>query len=102
MHKSGFGALCVALLASTISGCDSAPADKPDGKVVADSSPTPLSPKAPAAPTSVPTWSGDLPGMIERRVVRMLVVHSKTFYFIYKGQQRGITYDFGMELEKHL
>ena len=32
----------------------------------------------------------------------MLVVYSKTFYFIDKGQQRGITYDFGMELEKYL
>jgi len=35
-------------------------------------------------------------------VVRMLVVYSKTFYFIDKAQQRGITYDMGMELEKFL
>jgi len=34
--------------------------------------------------------------------VRMLVVYSKTFYFIDQGQQRGITYDLGMELEKAL
>ena len=32
----------------------------------------------------------------------MLVVYSKTFYFIDKAQQRGITYDMGMELEKFL
>ena len=43
-----------------------------------------------------------LPSLAERRAVRMLVVYSKTFYFIDKGQQRGITYDMGMELEKHL
>ena len=45
---------------------------------------------------------GDYPSLAERRAVRMLVVYSKTFYFIDKGQQRGITYDMGMELEKHL
>ncbi len=43
-----------------------------------------------------------IPALAERRAVRMLVVYSKTFYFIDKGQQRGITYDMGMELEKHL
>ncbi len=65
-------------------------------------------PKAPppptpaAAPAGLPTWNGDLPALLEKRAVRMLVVYSKTFYFIDKGQQRGITYDFGMELEKHL
>jgi len=47
-------------------------------------------------------WTGDYPSLAERRAVRMLVVYSKTFYFIDKGQQRGITYDMGMELEKHL
>ena len=53
-------------------------------------------------PAGVPVWTGDYPSLAERRAVRMLVVYSKTFYFIDKGQQRGITYDMGMELEKHL
>ncbi|WP_319593409.1 hypothetical protein [Aeromonas schubertii] len=34
-------------------------------------------------------WRGDLPGMIERRVIRVLTSYSKTFYFIDKGRQRG-------------
>jgi membrane-bound lytic murein transglycosylase MltF len=38
-------------------------------------------------------WTGDLDGMIERRMIRVLVVYSKTFYFIEKGAQRGVTYD---------
>ena len=38
-------------------------------------------------------WTGDLEGMIERRMVRVLVVHSKTFYFLDKGAQRGLTHD---------
>jgi len=39
------------------------------------------------------TWTGDLDGMTERRVVRALVVYSKTYYFVDKGTQRGISYD---------
>ena len=40
-------------------------------------------------------WTGDLDGMIERRVVRILTVYSKTFYFVDKGVQRGSSYDMG-------
>src|SRR6187399_2010463 len=93
------------LAAFALAGCDSAPDQPADGKVAATAHapppPPPPPPKA-VAPTGLPTWSGDLPGLLEKRVVRMLVVYSKTFYFIDKGQQRGITYDFGMELEKYL
>jgi membrane-bound lytic murein transglycosylase MltF len=42
--------------------------------------------------TSEP-WIGDLDGMIQRRMIRVLVVNSKTFYFLDKGAQRGLTYD---------
>jgi len=38
-------------------------------------------------------WTGDLDGMIERRVIRVLTVHSKTFYFTDKGTQRGTVVD---------
>ncbi len=47
-------------------------------------------------------WSGDLDGMLERRRVRMLVVPSRTFYFVDKGQQRGLSYDAGRALEDEL
>ncbi|HTG76076.1 MAG TPA: transporter substrate-binding domain-containing protein [Steroidobacteraceae bacterium] len=40
--------------------------------------------------------------MRDRRLVRMLVAYSKTFYFIDKGTQRGSTYELGMLLEKAL
>jgi membrane-bound lytic murein transglycosylase MltF len=62
---------------------------------------TPAPAKA-EVPKGVPVWTGDYPSLAERRVVRLLVVYSKTFYFIDKGQQRGITYDMGTELEKYL
>ena len=38
-------------------------------------------------------WTGDLDGMIERGMIRVLTTYSKTFYFMNKGVQRGLTYD---------
>jgi membrane-bound lytic murein transglycosylase MltF len=93
--------LAVALLALSVAGCDSAPTSPPvEARTPAAAPPPPAPP--PVAPTGLPTWTGDLPALLEKRAVRLLVVYSKTFYFIDKGQQRGITYDFGMELEKAL
>jgi membrane-bound lytic murein transglycosylase MltF len=56
----------------------------------------------PPPPAVAGTWTGDLDGMTARRVVRMLVIYSKTSYFIDGAQQRGATYDMGVELEKWL
>jgi membrane-bound lytic murein transglycosylase MltF len=47
-------------------------------------------------------WTGDLDGMIERRVIRVLTVYSKTFYFVDKGTLRGGTYDFFRLFEEDL
>jgi membrane-bound lytic murein transglycosylase MltF len=44
-----------------------------------------------AMPDAVLT--GDLDGMIGRRQIRVLVPYSKTFYFVDKGQPRGVSYD---------
>ena len=52
--------------------------------------------------TTAQVWLGDLPGMTERRAVRMLVVFNKTNYFLDGPQQRGATYDMGVEFEKWL
>ena len=38
-------------------------------------------------------WTGDLDGMIERGLIRVLTTYSKTFYFIDKGTQRGMIPD---------
>jgi membrane-bound lytic murein transglycosylase MltF len=38
-------------------------------------------------------WTGDLDAMIKRRVVRVLVPHSKTHYYVDRGQPRGIAYE---------
>jgi membrane-bound lytic murein transglycosylase MltF len=40
-------------------------------------------------------WTGDLPGMIKRRAIRVLVPYSRTLYFVdLGGTQRGMSYDF--------
>jgi membrane-bound lytic murein transglycosylase MltF len=45
---------------------------------------------------------GDYPEMVKRRVIRALVPLSKTFFFIDKGQKRGLTYDALVSFEKYI
>jgi membrane-bound lytic murein transglycosylase MltF len=52
--------------------------------------------------TIMQSWEGDLDQMVQRRIVRVLVVPSKTFYFNDKGTQRGITYDAFQLVEQEL
>jgi membrane-bound lytic murein transglycosylase MltF len=47
-------------------------------------------------------WLGDLEGMADRRLIRVLTVYSKTLYFIDHGQPRGTAYDQGKLLEEAL
>jgi membrane-bound lytic murein transglycosylase MltF len=59
-------------------------------------------PAAPAAPAAkapavrelqvgMRPWTGDLDGMAKRRLVRVLVPYSKTFYYVEKGRPRGVS-----------
>ena len=47
-------------------------------------------------------WSGDFDGMVERRVIRVLVVQNKMHYFQDNGQHRGINVDLFNAFEKHI
>ena len=47
-------------------------------------------------------WTGDLDGMIERRIIRVLVVPSKMYYFNDRGAQRGVNHDTFQLVEKEL
>ena len=47
-------------------------------------------------------WTGDLDGMIERQVIRVLTVNSKTFYFTDKGTERGTVVDYCRLFEHEL
>ena len=47
-------------------------------------------------------WTGDLDGMIERRVIRILTVNSKTIHFLDKGVLRGTAVDYVRMFEDEL
>ena len=44
-------------------------------------------------------WQGDFEAMVKRGRIRVLVVPSKTFFFIDRGVQRGISHDIMREFE---
>jgi len=72
--------------------------DKPPAKGAAKTTKTlTLDPKEIQKP-----WTGDLDGMIQRRLIRVLTVYSKTFYFMDKGVQRGVTVDYFRLFEDEL
>jgi membrane-bound lytic murein transglycosylase MltF len=47
-------------------------------------------------------WTGDLSGMVQRRMIRVLTTYSRTQYFIDRGTPRGTAYDQGKLLEDEL
>ena len=75
------------------------------GHAHAQAKPPAAAPAAPAkeryAPPSVAAhkWTGDLDGMLKRRMVRVLTTYSKTNYFVDRGTQRGLVYDFFRQFE---
>jgi membrane-bound lytic murein transglycosylase MltF len=50
----------------------------------------------------LPDWVGDFEGMRERRLIRVLVPYSKTFFELDRGRQRGLSYELGKGLEAWL
>jgi membrane-bound lytic murein transglycosylase MltF len=50
-------------------------------------------PAAATVPAGQRPWKGDWDAIVKRGVIRVLVVPSRTQYFVDKGTQRGITYD---------
>jgi membrane-bound lytic murein transglycosylase MltF len=47
-------------------------------------------------------WTGDLDGMMKRRVIRFLVPYSKTVYFLDKGEEFGTAVERGRAFEDQL
>ena len=47
-------------------------------------------------------WTGDLDAMVRRRVVRVGTTFNRSFYFVDKGVQRGVVYEFGRLMEERL
>ncbi len=49
-----------------------------------------------------PNWIGDFDGMSKRHLIRILVPYSKTYFYVDRGRQQGIDYEFGKALEEWL
>ena len=47
-------------------------------------------------------WAGDLDGMAERRVIRVLTVYGIGRYYMDNGQEKGLTYELLKLFEKHV
>jgi membrane-bound lytic murein transglycosylase MltF len=60
---------------------------------------TPAKPRGQSLQASDKPWTGDFDGMVKRRVIRALVPYSKTFYFVDRAVQRGLSYDVTRLLE---
>ncbi len=103
--------LTVAFLGIVFSACKSneAPAEAPAAQATAapaeaeevEPAPEPEPPPAGLAPFVAP-WTGDLDGMLERRVVRVLTVQSPVQYFVDRGRELGITYEAAKAFETQL
>jgi len=44
----------------------------------------------------------DLPSLLKKRIIKVLVVNHPAYYFIYQSRPRGFAYDMMREYEKHL
>jgi len=47
-------------------------------------------------------FTGDLDGMVKRRLIRVGVCYNRTFYFMEKAVQRGLSYEMGKAFEDEL
>lgn len=99
--------LWIALLVLTGCGGDQ-PARANEGEAVSQQTrgadaPQPIAAEPPALVAEMmEPFRGDFDAMVEERVIRVLVTHNRTNFFLDGGTQRGITADALSELEKAL
>src|SRR3569832_263710 len=48
------------------------------------------------------SFTGDFDEMVKRRIIRVGVTFNRTFYFIDKGTQRGLSYEYMTQYEEQL
>ena len=106
-RSSRLRAWSMALLLLTVAGCgDKTDAPLTDATGKASAPVEPAQSIDEALPTEfaklLKPWNGDLDGMIERRLIRVLTVNSKTIYFVDKGVPRGTALDYGRLFEEEL
>ena len=105
------------LAAASLAGCgdadqkdvpDAAPVQTEDvpGPAIAATDEIEPAPEATELPTDLAPflkpWTGDLDGMLERRMVRVLTVRNPVLYYVDRGREVGITYEMARDLETEL
>ena len=111
------------LLASlSLSGCSGEPEGSATDAAGPDAAPSAAEPAAPDAAGEEPlpplayesalpeavraqlneSFAGDLDELVERRLVRIGVTFNRTHYFVDRGVQRGVTYEYGKLMEDEL
>ena len=121
--RTWWAAVVLAGLATTLAGCGGdaprtpadtanpapAPAAQTAAAPSADDSDAPLPP--PKFETELPPevlsnigspFTGDLDEMVARRMIRVGVTFNRTYYFVDKGVQRGVSYEYGKLFEDEL
>ena len=102
-----FGTLAALLLVAACGGepqPTAAPGTAPAEPAAKSEAPAPVLdiPDSAVAQAALAPWKGDLDGMIERRIIRVLTTYSKTQFFIDRGMQRGLVPDAFKILEDDL
>lgn len=98
--KSAVTHVAIAVLLLTFVFRGHSAAQEAAGEVLKEATPSAESAAEDSLLPPLSKWTGDFDGMRERRVIRLLVPFSKTFYFIDKGgQQFGATYEIGRAFE---
>jgi len=114
--RSWLGAVALMTLAVVVTGCGggtpNAPAEKAPAAAAAPTAEKPAEgTEAPAFDSALPEgwqaviakpFTGDLDEMVKRRIIRLGVTYNRTFYFVDKGVQRGVVYEYGKLFEDEL
>jgi len=115
----GIGALLTLTLLAALPGCgggkpESPAAQTPEVPAAAPAQPAEeAEPELPSSPLDtellpgaredvLKPFTGDLDEMVKRRVLRIGVTYSRTFYFVDRGVQRGVAYEYGQLVEERL
>ena len=100
-------ALIAVLLIGVVGALTACGGDKPAQPIEEAEAPLPPSEIETQLPPSVrdavlKPFTGDVDSLVKRRVVRIGVAFNRTFYYVDKGVQRGIAYEYGHLMEGRL
>ncbi|HXV90319.1 MAG TPA: transporter substrate-binding domain-containing protein [Gemmatimonadales bacterium] len=98
------GLLLGAVVALTACGGDKAPQAELIEEAEAPLPPSDIETRLPPAVREavLKPFTGDLDALVARRAVRIGVTFNRTFYFVDRGVQRGIAYEYGQLMEERL